>query len=308
MTDSLSPIAIFAYNRPHQLKRLLESLVACAEFERSPVTIFVDGPRSPSDEAAVAEVRALVQSLPFANVRGRFAAANLGLRRSIYAGVSAICEDAGRAIVLEDDLILSPFTLEYFNNALTKYAEQSRVWSISGYAYDAPALAGRTKALVLPFAHPWGWATWQRAWTQFPAEIDFDARDLSSPSFKSRFDLDGLYPFTRLLGLAHDGLIDSWFIRWYYTIFQHGGTSIFPPQRLVKNYGIVGGGTHSGKLNPYDLLVRRPPELMNQSVELPDALTDDHWALDLMKYSWETSIHRFISDGGAIKRRLRTRR
>ena len=48
-------IAIFAFNRPASLARLLRSLSACPEFPTSAVTVFIDGPRSPAEAEVVAE-------------------------------------------------------------------------------------------------------------------------------------------------------------------------------------------------------------------------------------------------------------
>ena len=41
-----------------------------------------------------------------------------------------------------------------------------------------------------------------------------------------------------------NGEIDSWAIRWYYTVFAHDGLALFPPRTLVVNMGFDGSGTH----------------------------------------------------------------
>ena len=307
MIEELSPIAIFAYNRPHHLRRLFDSLTRCPEFVQSNVTVFVDGAKSASDLRATSEVFEFLRKLPHPNLCIRKSETNRGLRKSISDGVTEICRAYGRVVVLEDDLVLSPQALTFFNAALNKYGVNDRIWSVSGYVYHAEHLALTNTALVLPIAHPWGWATWQRAWSLAPADPVIDLEQIGAKSFQRVFDQNGLYKFTRLLQLAKEGLVDSWFIRWYYSMFLNDGLSIFPPRRLTKNYGIVGGGAHSGTLNPYNLMVPSPPGLMVEQVSFPDDLSVDYWALDLMKSSWETKVHRLISDGGALRRRVRAR-
>lgn len=299
-----APIVIFAYNRADHLARMLKSLIACHGFADSEVTIRVDGPRSPSDEGGVAGVRQLVTELQLPNVTYSFAKSNKGLRRSIFEGVSAICKTKGRVIVLEDDLVLSRTALSYFNAALERYKECTDVWSIVGYSYDAPALRDKGSALILPFAHPWGWATWSRAWSQFALDARPSDANLRAESFRTAFDMNGLYPFSTLLEKSINGEVSSWFIHWYYTVFKSGGRSIFPSHRLVDNRGMGKGGTHGSRLNPYDRLVTRPP-LFEGEVSFGTTEEVDHWALDLMRDARELRVQRLIAAAGYLKRRFR---
>jgi hypothetical protein len=300
---TLAPIAVFAYNRPDKLAGLITSLQACHGFADSQVTVFVDGPKRDSDRAAVEAVQASVRRLQLPNVTWSFQDVNHGLRNSIFSGVSEMVRAHGRVIVFEDDLVLSPVALTYFNEALNHYMEAGRVWSVVGYCYDAPALRNSSKAIALPFAHPWGWATWSRAWDQFSLDDRPDAEILSARSFKSAFDMDGLYPFTAQLKNSIEGRVNSWFIRWYYTVFKHGGVSIFPPRRLVDNYGLR-SGSHGGRLNPHERLVERPP-LLTTVPEFCDPDNVDYAALDLLRRCRELRVQRFIAEAGSTKRKIK---
>lgn len=301
----LAPVAVFAYNRPDKVAALMTSLQACHGFADSQVTVFVDGPKGDRDRDSVEAVQASVRRLKLPNVTWSFQEANRGLRNSIFAGVSEIVRTHGRVIVLEDDLVLSPVALTYFNNALQHYVDARRVWSIVGYAYDAPALRDSSETVALPFAHPWGWATWARAWDHFKLDDKPDMESLNARSFKSAFDMDGLYPFTAQLRNSIEGRVNSWFIHWYYTVFKHGGISIFPPRRLVDNYGLR-SGSHGGPLNPHERLVKRPP-LLNRVPEFCDPDDVDYFALDLLKRCRELRVQRFIAEAGSAKRKIKAR-
>jgi hypothetical protein len=301
----LAPIAVFAYNRPDKLEALMKSLQACHGFVNSQVTVFVDGPKRDEDRVAVEAVQASIQRLTLPNVSWSFQAVNQGLRRSIFAGVTDIVRKYGRVIVLEDDLVLSPVALIYFNEALHHYTDAERVWSIVGYSYDAPALRNASDAVALPFAHPWGWATWARAWDRFDLDERPDDRSLNTRSFKAAFDMDGLYPFTAQLKNSIEGRVNSWFIHWYYTVFRHRGNSIFPPRRLVDNYGIS-SGSHGGRLNPHEKLVKRPP-LLDTVPKFCDPDKVDYVALDLLRRSRELRVQRFIAKAGSAKRVIKSR-
>lgn len=233
-----APIAVFAYDRVDKLSNMMSTLEACRGFSESPIFIYVDGPKGAADRASVDSVRRLVDGLRSPNISSFFRNENLGLRRSIFAGVTEVVRKYGRVVVLEDDLVLAPIALDYFNNALDRYESMHRVWSVAGYMYDVSALRNREATLALPFAHPWGWATWLRAWQQFALDNRPTERQLNSGSFRAAFDMDGLYPFTAQLRNSIEGRVDSWFIHWYYTIFQCGGVSIFPPRRVLDNFEI----------------------------------------------------------------------
>ena len=58
---------------------------------------------------------------------------NLGLARSIVSGVTELCEQYGRAIVLEDDFILHPFIFDFMLQSLDRYADDEQVAQVSGY-------------------------------------------------------------------------------------------------------------------------------------------------------------------------------
>lgn len=300
-----APLAIFAYNRPAHLAAMLGTLVRCHGFGNAPITIFCDGAKGAHDLPAVAAVRELVTNLGWDRLELVFHDKNKGLRRSISDGVGAVVARYGRVIVLEDDLRLSPAALDYFNAALDTYADTPQVHSISGYIYDVPELRRRGTAFFLPFALPWGWATWERAWRGFDLNREVAADHLSSPSFRRAFSLNGTANFARMLELACSGRIDSWYLKWYYQIVRDGGISLFPPTTLVANHGFSGGtGTHAGRFNPYSRLVRPHPPAQTPP-RLPANICIDYRAMDAIPTSWEARVLRFISTAGMLKRTLK---
>ncbi len=59
---------------------------------------------------------------------------NKGLACSVIEGVSETLKLYEGVIVLEDDLIYSPYFLNYMSESLFKYERNLRVGSISGYS------------------------------------------------------------------------------------------------------------------------------------------------------------------------------
>lgn len=239
-----APIALFVYNRPEHTRRTLEKLSECDGFDQSPVFIFCDGPKTKKDEDSVGKVREIVRTLVGNKAEVILSKQNQGLAESIRRGVSSLCDSQGRAIIIEDDLLVAPFFLDYMNTALEKYQTDSSVMQISGFMFPIDKFVGREEALFLPFTTSWGWATWQRAWQKFDPAAEGWKAMYTDPDLKKKFNLDSAYDFFSMLEKQMNGHSDSWAIRWYWSVFKNSGLTLFPPVSLVKNIGFDGTGTH----------------------------------------------------------------
>jgi len=218
----------------------------CPEFADSELYVFADGARSPSDVPAVSEVREIVGELLGDRARLKCATYNLGLARSIIQGVGDLCEKYGKVIVVEDDLVVAPRFLEFLNGALERYGDDDRVMQISAHMYPIEELEPQNRALFLPFTTSWGWATWSRSWNHFDESAAGWNELLVNRELRMRFDLQGAFSATSMLRRQMTGKLDSWAIRWYWSVFRKGGVILFPPKSLVWNAGFDGSGTHGG--------------------------------------------------------------
>ena len=242
--NTFAPVVIFAYRRPDHLRATLTSLMRCEGFADSPIIVYGDGPRNEREVASVRATRELAQSMLGDRAEYHFSEENRGLSRSVIAGVSHTVNQFGRAIVVEDDLELSPSFLTFMNQALDRYASDDRVFQISGYQFDVPELKDTASALFLPFTVSWGWATWKRAWAHFDPLASGWEKLRADKDLRRRFNLDGVYDYATMLVRQMSGLRDSWAVRWYWTVFQEKGLVLFPPTSLVSNTGFDGSGTH----------------------------------------------------------------
>jgi len=239
-----APIAVFVFNRPEHTRKTIETLIACEGFEKSPIYIFSDGPRKQEDLPDIENVRATVRTMLGDNAVYFEARVNKGLARSIIDGVTMVLKEHGRIIVIEDDLSVSPHILAYFNEGLKRYENDANVMQISGHMFPVPELEMEKEALFLPFTTSWGWATWQRAWTCFDTSAKGWERLDRDTHMRSRFDLEGAASYSAMLKAQMTGQIDSWAIRWYWSVFKAEGIVLFPPSSYVKNCGFDGSGTH----------------------------------------------------------------
>jgi len=193
----VTPVALFIYNRPAHTKLVLDSLSRCRRLDECLLRIYCDGPKRPEDSTAVGEARQVAREWAarlHAEVIER--ETNLGLAQSVISGVSELCASYGRVIVVEDDFILSPSFLDYMLLALDRYADEPKVYQISGYMYPIQH-ATKPDAFFLPLTTTWGWATWARAWQIFDGNAGDAGNLLRDPEVRRRFNLDDAIPMPK---------------------------------------------------------------------------------------------------------------
>jgi hypothetical protein len=241
----LAPIVLFVYNRPWHTRQTVEALQKNELARESELFIFSDGPRSENDKKNVQAVREYIKTITgFRSIRIIDRERNLGLAQSIISGVTEIVNRYGRIIVLEDDLIVSRYFLDYMNTALNWFEKDERVMSVSGYMFPIEIQVD-TDSVFMPFITSWGWATWKRAWDSLDSNMESYASLKKDSTLRRRFDLNNSYFYFRILKAQIQRKIDSWAIRWYLSVFMLQGLTLFPVRSLVQNIGFDNTGTHT---------------------------------------------------------------
>lgn len=275
--QNLAPIALFVYNRPQHTERTLKFLQQNELAADSRLFIFSDGAKSAQDDEKVAEVRSMIKKIDgFKSVKIFEKQENSGLANSVIAGVTQLINEYGQVIVFEDDLVSSPHTLTYFNEALKKYRNEEKVMHIGAYMYPL-AKKNLPESFFFRAATSWGWATWERAWKNFEPNIDtlinqFDHRK------KTAFSIDNTMNFWKQMQEFKRGKNNSWAIRWYASIFLKGGLTLNPSQSLVNNIGHDGTGVHSGINDIYNVVINPKP-----IIQFPNVIEENKNAYEIIK-------------------------
>ncbi len=264
----LAPIALFVFRRPYHTKLVIEALLANKEAANSEIYIYSDGHRGEQDLNLVLEVREYLRSVrgfKFIHIIER--EKNYGLARSIINGVTEILEKYENVIVLEDDILTSPFFLNFMNNGLVKYKLDTSVASIHGFVY--PVEQKLPNNFFLRGADCWGWATWRRAWQKFNQNGIELLSKLQNNDLIDDFDFHGAYPYSEMLINQIKGQNNSWAIRWHASMYLENMFTLYPGRSLVNNIGHDDSGTHSGVTNKYDTIISKEPiEIENIKVEV----------------------------------------
>jgi len=248
--DNLAPIILFLYNRPEHTLRCLESLMNNELASESTLYIFCDGAKpnaTESDIIKINKVREIATLKQWCNkVIIKNQIQNIGLRNSVIAGVNEVFLNHNKAIIIEDDLLLSNYFLEYMNKGLHLFENDKSVSQISGHSFKTDVNDIKEDAYFLPLTTTWGWATWKRVWD----EVDFNGTDYQSVlSDKKRikaFNLNNSYDYYSMLldQLNPSKKISSWGIMFWLHTFKNNYKVLFPKYTLVSNIGFDGSGTH----------------------------------------------------------------
>lgn len=253
-----APIVLFAYARPEHTKRTVEALLCNPRVGEHDLIVYSDAPRTLEKSQAVAAVREYLQSISgFRSISIHYRAHNYGLAKSIVEGVTEVLSRYDRLIVLEDDMVTSPFFLSYMNEALNLFEKDDRVACVHGYVY--PVQEKLPEAFFLRGADCWGWATWRRGWALFNRDGQSLLDELKERNLINNFDFNGAYCYSKMLESQIQGMNDSWAIRWYASTFLAEKLTLYPGRSLVNNIGNDDSGTHCGSTSNYETLLTHSP-------------------------------------------------
>ncbi len=246
----LAPIVLFVYNRLDHTQGVIDTLSKNSLAKESELYIFSDAAKNESGREKVNAVRAFVCDKTWHNNFKKVtiieAEQNKGLAKSIIAGVTKIIHEYQRVIVLEDDLVLSPYFLNYMNEALDFYEKEENIWSISGYSFPMKCMKEYPHDVFYSYRGcSWGWATWSDRWNL----VDWDVKDYQAlsrdPEWIKKFNRGGGDMF-QMLTNQMEGRINSWAIRWCFTQSNLEKYTVYPKISYIGNEGCDGSGTNCG--------------------------------------------------------------
>lgn len=242
---SVAPLILFAYKRLDILKRCIENLQQNPLSQNSELYIYSDAAKIEMDELQINQVREYLRTIKgFKSIDIIEAKNNMGLAKSIIAGVSDVLNKHDRAIVLEDDILVTPNFLQYMNDALTFYQNEKRVFSICGYSNNFDIRPSYPYDVYFTKrSSSWGWATWKDRWLP----IDWDVSDYNefSKNFSKKWRFNEMgSDLSSMLRKRMEGHIDSWAIRWCYHQFKYNLFSVFPIESKVHNIGFDANATN----------------------------------------------------------------
>jgi hypothetical protein len=244
--SNLAPIALFVYNRPEHTQRTVNSLLKNELASQSDLFVFSDGPKDEAGSTAVQRVRQYIRGIQgFKSITIIEPERNLGLASSVIAGITQVCNESGRVIAMEDDLLTTPDFLTFMNQALDRYETEPRIFSVSGFnfGFSGPEQYGYD-AFCFYRSSSLGWGTWKDRWERADWKIaDYDAFCVDTKR-QQQFNRGG-EDLSYMLALQMHGKIDSWAIRWAYTHFKQEALALLSFRPRVFHIGSDASATYS---------------------------------------------------------------
>jgi hypothetical protein len=236
------PIALFLFNRPETLARVIDAL-RCVQPRR--IFAFADGPRPdrPEDAERCRAARALVERLDWpCEVARDFAETNVGYNARITSGLDQVFQEATEAIVVEDDIVLHPSFFPWCARMLDRYRDDPAVMHVSGRNHLGRWTEAGDGHCLLRRGSAWGWATWRRAWQRkalVPDTADNIVRVVSGATIDPLV-LDHLL----MLQEMRAGNLRAWDTDWSMNKALLGGLSVVPSVNLAAHIGYGPGASN----------------------------------------------------------------
>lgn len=298
VVEKLSPIILFVYNRPRHTLQTINALKKNELASESILYIFSDAAKKSKDIENVEKVREIIKEVDgFKEVVPIMASSNIGCADSIIKGISYVMERHDDAIIVEDDIVTAPNFLKFMNEALFKYKNDKRIYSVSGYnvPMDVPESYSEDVFLVFRYSS-WGWGTWKDRWSQADWNVMGWEKVFNDKAANKKFRRGG-DDLPYILKAQMKGTIDAWDIRWYYSHFEKDRFTLFPVTSLVENIGFDGTGIHCGQA---ESAIHRPVLKKQTYIDLPDTVEFNQHVNNVFtayyKYGVKDKVRRFLKE------------
>lgn len=252
----LAPIVMISYNRPELVQLSVRNVALAHAAADHDIFMFIDGPRTEDDVGKQDRINEIVESfqasLPKLKIIRR--EKNYGCRGNIVDAITQVISRYGKAIIIEDDILVSRTFLDYMDEALEFYKGSKQIWSIN--AYQHPNLRIPRDYPYDVYLNPvnmcWGWGTWADRW----AQVDFELQDWpvmrKDPEMVAKLNRSGRHLYA-LIDRQYSGDLKTWDVQCAYHVVKNGLMSIEPRYPLSKNIGFshIVGGEHNKTEMPY---------------------------------------------------------
>jgi hypothetical protein len=240
-----TPIALFVYNRPKELSKVL----AAIRLVRPRLLLIVaDGPKPdvPGDEQRCRDVAEILGDIDWpCDVEWNHSPVNLGCRVRPQSGLNWVFQRTEAAVILEDDCVADISFFAFCEAMLDRYRDDPAVLAISGYNLQLEPAPCSESYYFSRYPLVGAWAGWRRSWAVYDANID------AWPALRETGWLDSVLNeklaaryWRAIFDRVRDGS-DAWDYQLTFTLWRQGGLAIHPGINLIRNIGYGPDATHT---------------------------------------------------------------
>ncbi|AFM02722.1 hypothetical protein Fleli_0227 [Bernardetia litoralis DSM 6794] len=243
-----TPILFLVFNRLDTTKQVFEKIK-----EAQPRYLYIAADGTRQNKEGEAQKCQLVRDYVINNinweceVKTLFRDENLGCARAVSSAIDWFFENVEEGIILEDDILFSPYFLKFCEELLEKYRFDNKVMHIGGLDIQNSRWGNTSYYFSNSVVSIWGWATWKRAWKSFEFNIESLIGDkISQKQFETIIPLEAVRKkYTHSFESMFSNQVNSWAYRWYHAVWSNEGFCIVPNYNMIINIGFGEEGTHT---------------------------------------------------------------
>tara|TARA_B100001939_G_C16942623_1_gene618921 strand:- start:2616 stop:3581 length:966 start_codon:yes stop_codon:yes gene_type:complete len=193
-----APTLIFVHTRFNHFKNCIDSLLKCPEAKYTELYISSDYYRNEEEKKNVLQIRNYINSIKgFKKVKSYLFKKNVGIKFASEYCRREVLNKYDKIIILEDDIVVSPFFLYYLNRGLEFYKNDPKVFSICGFSPDT---FSKNYEQIKPELYKsnrwnaWGFGIWKDRYMKFEEFRNNEAfnkilmQDLNSKFFRKKIN------------------------------------------------------------------------------------------------------------------------
>ena len=239
-------VAIFAYNRPSHLRRVLISL---ENYKIPKAYIFLDGPRNKKDKILQKEIIFHVKYNPFIDLKLIRSSKNKGLAKSIMLGINYLSKKFENIIILEDDCVPRKEFFLFINKIKSSKYFKKNHNPICGYQFpQLHSKENKLSTVMLNYFIPWGWCINAKLWSKYILYLKKKSQKTNDSLIKKISKI--------CLKKENKSIWSKKFIE-FNLIFDK--KIIFPNRSLIKNIGFDGSGINSSITDKFNTVYTKFP-------------------------------------------------
>ncbi len=245
------PILFIIFNRPDLGYQVFKRI---REAQPKKLFIAADGPRDEvtEDIELCNASRQIVKMVDWdCEIQTLFQPTNQGCKLAESAAINWFFKNIDEGIILEDDCVPDLSFFRYCSELLSYSRNDTRIMHISGDNFQQGIKRTQYSYYFSRWIHLSGWATWQRAWKYYDADMKSwpilrDTDWLNDIHGNESIAMDWGIRFDR----AYNSVVNSYGYPWTYSCWVQNGMAILPEVNLVSHIGIGPSATHTKTANP----------------------------------------------------------
>lgn len=234
-------ITVIAFRRPMLLHTTLQMLKINHGIAGTPLYIYIDGARKQvKDEAKMVEETVQVaKRFEWDGEKKIFSSEhNRGLHDNVRFAINTSLVEYESTIIVEDDIVTSPFFFRYAIQGLNIFANNYEVAAICAHCYPySRKKFNPDKPYFLKHFACWGWATWRRSWEKVCWDTGVLREELKKVKGHREINFGAGEFVSGILDAHHNGYINTWDVQTAVSFFLNEQYCLFPPETLTNNTG-----------------------------------------------------------------------